>query len=86
VQQAFEEILADRQNRARARVTTATPLAPAALGEIKKKLEAVTGKQVEIDAKVDPAVIGGALAQIGSVIYDGTIKNQLGKMREKLAK
>jgi len=46
----------------------------------------VTGKQVEIDAKVDPAVIGGARAQIGSVIYDGTIKNQLGKMREKLAK
>jgi F-type H+-transporting ATPase subunit delta len=86
VQQAFEELLADRQNRARARVTTATPLAPAELGDIKKKLENVTGKQVEIDAKVDPAVIGGALAQIGSVIYDGTIKNQLGKMREKLAK
>jgi len=86
VQQAFEELLADRQNRARARVTTATPLAPAELGDIKKKLEKVTGKQVEIDAKVDPAVIGGARAQIGSVIYDGTIKNQLGKMREKLAK
>ena len=85
-QQAFEELLADRQNRARARVTTAAPLAPAELGDIKKKLEAVTGKQVEIDAKVDPAVIGGARAQIGSVIYDGTIKNQLGKMREKLAK
>lgn len=86
VQQAFEELLADRQNRARARVTTATPLAPAELGDIKKKLEAVTGKQVEIDAKADPAVIGGARAQIGSVIYDGTIKNQLGKMRERLAK
>jgi F-type H+-transporting ATPase subunit delta len=84
VQQAFEELLADRQNRARA--GSVTPLAPAELGDIKKKLEAVTGKQVEIDAKVDPAVIGGARAQIGSVIYDGTIKNQLGKMRERLAK
>lgn len=86
VQQAFEELLADRQNRARARVTTAAPLAAGEIADIKKKLEAVTGKQVEIAAKVDPAVIGGARAQIGSVIYDGTIKNQLGKMREKLAK
>jgi F-type H+-transporting ATPase subunit delta len=86
VQQAFEELLADRQNRARAHVTTATPLGSGESAEIKKKLEAITGKQVEIDAKVDPALIGGARAQIGSVIYDGTIKNQLGKMREKLAK
>ena len=46
----------------------------------------MTGKQVEIDAQVDAAVIGGVRAQIGSVVYDGTIKNQLGKIREKLAK
>jgi len=86
VQQAFEELLAERQNRARARVTTAAPLAAGELADIKKKLEAVTGKQVEIDAQVDAAVIGGVRAQIGSVVYDGTIKNQLGKIRERLAK
>jgi F-type H+-transporting ATPase subunit delta len=86
VQQAFEELLADRQNRARAQVTTATALDAGELGDIKKKLEAVTGKQVEIDAKVDPSVIGGVRAKIGSVVYDGTIKNQLGKMRERLVK
>ena len=86
VQQGFEELLAERQNRARATVTTAAALAPAELADIKKKLEAVTGKQVEIDAQVDPSVIGGARSQIGSVIYDGTIKNQLGKIRQKLAK
>ena len=86
MQQAFEELLAERQNRARARVTTAAPLAPAELADIKKQLEAVTGKQVEIEALVDPAVIGGVRAQIGSVVYDGTIKNQLGKIREKLSK
>ena len=31
------------------------------------------------------SLIGGAKARIGSVIYDGTIKNQLAKMRDKLA-
>jgi len=86
VQQAFEELLAERQNRARARVTTAAPLAAGEVADIKKKLEAVTGKQVEIDAQVDAAVIGGVRAQIGSVVYDGTIRNQLAKMRDRLVK
>ncbi len=82
--EAFQEILAERTNRAMARLTTAAPIAPADLADIKKKLEALTGKQVDIDAKVDAALIGGAKAQIGSTIYDGTIKNQLNKMRTQL--
>jgi F-type H+-transporting ATPase subunit delta len=86
VRQAFEELLAERQNRAIAQITTASPLGSAELAEVKQKLEAVTGKQVEVDAQVDAAVIGGARAQIGSVIFDGTIRNQLGKMRERLVK
>ena len=86
VRDAFEDILAERQNRARATVTTAAALSGSELAEIKKKLESVTGKQVEIDAQVDPAVIGGARSQIGSMVYDGTIRNQLAKMRERLAK
>ena len=56
------------------------------VAEIKKQLESLTGKQVEVDAKVDPSLIGGARAQIGSVVYDGAISSQLGKMRERLAK
>jgi F-type H+-transporting ATPase subunit delta len=86
VREAFEELLAERQNRAIARLTTASALGPAELTEIKQKLEGVTGKKVEVDAQVDAALIGGARAQIGSVIFDGTIRNQLGKMRERLAK
>jgi F-type H+-transporting ATPase subunit delta len=44
----------------------------------------LTGKQVDIDSQVDTTLIGGAKAQIGSTIYDGTIKNQLNKMRNQL--
>jgi F-type H+-transporting ATPase subunit delta len=82
--EAFQEILAERTNRAMAKLTTAAAVSPAALAEIKKKLEALTGKQVDIDAKVDVSLIGGARAQIGSTVYDGTIKNQLTKMRGQL--
>jgi len=82
--EAFQEILAERTNRAMARLTTATAITPADLAGIKKKLEELTGKQVDIDTKIDASLIGGAKAQIGSTIYDGTIKNQLSKMRNQL--
>jgi F-type H+-transporting ATPase subunit delta len=82
--EAFLEILAERTNRAMARLTTAAEINVADLAEIKKKLEALTGKQVDIDAQVDASLIGGAKAQIGSTVYDGSIKNQLNKMRSQL--
>jgi F-type H+-transporting ATPase subunit delta len=84
IYEAFQEILAEHTNRAMARLTTAAAISPADLAEVKKKLEALTGKQVDIDAKVDASLIGGAKAQIGSTVYDGTIKNQLTKMRNQL--
>jgi F-type H+-transporting ATPase subunit delta len=84
VYEAFQEILAERTNRAMARLSTAAPIGPADLADIKKKLETLTGKQVDIDSSIDATLIGGAKAQIGSTIYDGTIKNQLNKMRMKL--
>ena len=82
--EAFQEILAERTNRAMARLTTAAAISPADLAEIKKKLEALTGKQVDIDSKIEASLIGGAKAQIGSTVYDGSIKNQLTKMRNQL--
>lgn len=86
VYEAFVELLAEKQNRAMARLTTAAPLAASDLADIKKKLESLTGKNVDIEAAVDPSVIGGARARIGSVVYDGTIRNQLSKMRDQLTK
>lgn len=86
INEAFGELLAERQNRASVRLTTAAPLNNGDIDELKKQLAAVTGKSVEVDARVDASLIGGARAQIGSVIYDGSIKNQLNKMRSQLAK
>jgi len=82
--EAFREILAERTNRAMAKLTTAAAISATELADIKKKLETLTGKQVDIDSQIDASLIGGAKAQIGSTIYDGSIKNQLSKMRSQL--
>lgn len=86
VQQAYEDLLAERQNRVSVEVVSASPLNNGYVSDIKKRFEVVTGKNVDIKSLVDPALIGGVRARIGSVIYDGTIKNQLDKMRERMAK
>ncbi len=82
--EAFREILAERTNRAMAKLTSAAAISAADLAEIKKKLETLTGKQVDIDTQIDASLIGGVKAQIGSTVYDGSIKNQLSKMRNQL--
>lgn len=86
IREAFNDLLAERQNRAAVRIMTAAPLEAAELESLRKQLQSVTGKTVEIEAKVDASLIGGVRAQIGSVVYDGTIRNQLNKMRAQLVK
>lgn len=86
MQQAFEELLAERQNRVAVELISASPLNNGFISDIKNRLEAVTGKNIDISARLDQSLIGGARVRIGSVIYDGSIKNQLERLREQLAK
>jgi F-type H+-transporting ATPase subunit delta len=82
--EAFREILAERTNRAMAKLTTAAAISAADLADIKKKLETLTGKQVDIDSQVDASLIGGAKAQLTQNRVPLSDTNQLGKMRSQL--
>jgi len=84
IYEAFLAILEERQNRATVHLSTAASVKESDLADIKKKLEELTGKAVDIQVNVDKTLIGGAKAQVGSVVYDGTIKNQFDKMRNRL--
>ena len=80
----FRERLLDRRKIVRAELRSAVTLAPEALSAIASRLGAVTGKNVAVDAVVDPALIGGVLAKVGGTVYDGTVKSQLEKLRKQL--
>ncbi len=68
-----------------AQVTTARPLATAQQDALANQLCAATGKQVRVEYKIDPDIIGGVVTRIGSLIYDGSIKNQLALMKQQLS-
>ena len=74
----------EKAQRLRAQVDTAAPLTPDAEAALKKALEQRTGKSVELVINVDPTLLGGLRAKVGSVILDGTIRSQLTALRETL--
>jgi F-type H+-transporting ATPase subunit delta len=80
----YRERLLAHGNVVRATVTSAAPLAPDKVQALTSSLGAMTGKTVQIETAVDPTLIGGVVARIGSTVYDGSIRTQLQKMREAL--
>ncbi len=80
----YRERLLDYQNVVRAEVTTATPLGADRAKAIEASLARVTGRTVTLATEVDPTIIGGVVARIGSTIYDGSVTRQLQKMKARL--
>ena len=65
-------------------MTTALPLDDSRKDAIQKGLATLTGHTVLLATKIDPAIIGGVVARIGSTVYDGSVTRQLEKMKERL--
>jgi len=81
---AYRDRLLDYRKVVRAEVTTATPLAADRARAIEASLARMTGRTVILDTKIDPSIIGGVVARIGSTVYDGSITRQLQKLKENL--
>lgn len=76
--------LMELRGEVRARITTASPLPDGRMQEIARRLEAATGRQVTVETEVDPEVIGGVVARIGSTVWDGSVARHLARLRERL--
>jgi F-type H+-transporting ATPase subunit delta len=69
-----------------AEVTSAVELNPQQLAQITQTLEKLSGKKVTIEKKKDPALLGGVVAKVGDVVYDGSVRAQLRALRDELGK
>lgn len=81
---SYRERLLDYQNVVRAEVTTSVPLAADRVKAIERGLAQVTGRTVTVATRVNPSIIGGVVARIGSTVYDGSVTTQLQKMKQRL--
>ncbi len=80
----YRERLMDHQKVLRGEVTTAVPIAADTVRALEQGLGQATGRQVVLESRVDPSIIGGVITRLGSTVYDGSVTTQLQKMKEAL--
>jgi F-type H+-transporting ATPase subunit delta len=81
---SYRDRLMDHRHVVRAEVTTATPIDARRVQEIQSGLAGVTGRTVTVATKVDPTIVGGIVARVGSTVYDASVIRQLERMKERL--
>jgi F-type H+-transporting ATPase subunit delta len=80
----YQRVMDKRLGIVRAHVTSAHTLNGTQQQELMRKFEQITGKQVRMNVSIDPSLIGGVVAQVGSTIYDGSVRQQLKAFKTRL--
>ena len=84
VNKRFAQVLDERSGVVSAEVTTARPVSQSSQEALRAKLVGMTGKSVRLSFATDEELIGGIVTRIGSTIYDGSVRNQLQQVKEKM--
>ena len=84
IQQAFERELNARLGIAEAEVKSARELSAGEKEKLKAALEQRTGKKIEARFSEDESLIGGTVVRVGSTVYDGSVREQLIRLRQQL--
>jgi len=79
-----EQELNERMGFAEAQVSSARPLGDGEKQLLEAEIAKLTGKKVRARYQQDPSLLGGAVVQLGSTIYDGSVNGQLERIREQL--
>jgi F-type H+-transporting ATPase subunit delta len=83
---AYQTLVDAELGRARAQVRTAVAFTDGEKRELSGKLEHALGKRIILEEQVDATLLGGFIAQVGSLIFDGSLDGQLARMRQRLAR
>ncbi|HVV93291.1 MAG TPA: F0F1 ATP synthase subunit delta [Hyphomicrobiales bacterium] len=78
---AFRALVAQARGEVTAEVTLAERPSDARLRDIAEALRAVAGREVRLDLKVDPSIIGGLIVRLGSRMVDTSLKTKLTQMQ-----
>ncbi len=84
IEQALETELNARLGVAHAEVTSARELSDQERRELTRALEQRTGKRIEARFRRDPSLVGGTVVRVGSTIYNGSVREQLMRLRQQL--
>jgi len=82
IEECYRRYMDDVLNKVRVDVKTAFPLSSELSGRIRKQMEGLTGKNIEMVIDEDPSLLGGVVIGVGDTLYDGSVRAQLNSIRE----
>jgi F-type H+-transporting ATPase subunit delta len=80
----YQDMANARMRRVVAQVTTAVALDTAQRQAVTQKLEQMTQKEVLLETRVDPSILGGLVVRINHLVLDGSLQGQLARLRQEL--
>ena len=81
---AFRALVAEHKGEATAAVTVAEPLKDQHVDALRAALKSVTGKDVDLDIKIDPAILGGLVVKLGSRMVDSSLRTKLNGIKHAM--
>jgi F-type H+-transporting ATPase subunit delta len=86
IREEFERLASEDAGLRRAEVVSAGPLRDDQLERLRRALSARTGSEVEVSVRVDPSLLGGVIATVGDLVFDGSLRTQLLQLRANLTR
>ena len=81
---AYRQLVAEHKGEATAEVTVAERLKDEHVAALRSALKAVSGKDVDLDIRIDPAIIGGLVVKLGSRMVDTSLRTRLNAIRHAM--
>ncbi|HVP28959.1 MAG TPA: ATP synthase F1 subunit delta [Myxococcota bacterium] len=86
VRAELERLANEAAGRLEAEVVAASELVPDQLERLRRALSARTQRDVQLRVRIDPSIVGGVVAKVGDLVFDGSLRTQLGQLRATLMK
>lgn len=84
IREAYQRLAEAAAGRVRGEVISASPLADEQVNALGTALSERTGRQVDLDVSVDPTLLGGVVARVGDLVFDGSLRSRLEGLRVDL--
>ena len=82
----YRRLLNEARGRVDAKVISAAALEPSLVERVRGQLRSISGKEVILQQVVDPELLGGLQVELEGKIYDGSVRTQLAKMKQRIAR
>jgi F-type H+-transporting ATPase subunit delta len=84
IRDAFEALVSEAEGRTELEITLATDVDQDGRAQLQRLLSEKLGRDVELDLRVDPGILGGIIVRLGDRVADGSVRRRLEEMREEL--